>query len=128
MSAVRHAVSAFCYPWRKAKNLGNTMNLNMRAAAILVWLPEGENPGQDSFSPQMVFQPPSPNPEAWWCLEDAIRYVNGSDRGDHKKVPWIKTGDAILGPDQISRAYSALRAARNFDSAGVLKARSATPG
>jgi hypothetical protein len=94
------------------------MNLNMRAAAILVWLPEGENPGLDSFSPQMVFSPPSPNPEAWWCLEDVIHYVNGADRGDHKKVPWIKTGDAILGPDQISRAYGALRAARNFDVAG----------
>jgi hypothetical protein len=103
------------------------MNLNMRAAAILVWLPEGENPGLDSFRPQMVFSPPNPNPEAWWCLEDAIQYLNGADRGDHKKVPWIKTGDAILGPDQISRAYSALRAARNFDAAGVLKTRSATP-
>jgi hypothetical protein len=116
-----------CYAWRKAKSLGNAMNLNMRAAAIPVWLPEGENPSLDNFSPQTVSQPPSPNPEAWWCLEDAIHYVNGADRSDHKKVPWIKTGDAILGADQISRAYSALRAARNFDAAGVLKARSATP-
>ena len=90
----------------------------MRAAAILVWLPEGENPDLDNFGPQMVFPPPSPNPEAWWCLEDAINYASGADRGDHKKVPWIKTGDAILGPDQISRAHSVLRAARNFDPRG----------
>jgi hypothetical protein len=39
------------------------MNLNMRAAAILVWLSEGENAGLDSFSPQMVIPTPSPNPE-----------------------------------------------------------------
>jgi hypothetical protein len=103
------------------------MNLNMRSAAILVWLSEGENPGLDSFSPQMVIPPPSPNPEAWWCLEDAIRYANGADPGEHQKVPWIKTGDAILGPCQISRAYSALCAARNLDAAGVPKARSAPP-
>ena len=89
------------------------MNLNMRASAVLVWLADGEHPAHDSFSPQLVQPPPSPNPESWWCLEDAIVHVNDADR-DHGKVPWIKTGDAILGPDQISRAYSTLRAARKF--------------
>jgi hypothetical protein len=91
----------------------NSMNLNMRASAVLVWLADGEHPAHDSFSPQLVQPPPSPNPESWWCLEDAIVHVNDADR-DHGKVPWIKTGDAILGPDQISRAYSTLRAARKF--------------
>jgi len=89
------------------------MNLNMRASAVLVWLPDGEYPSHDSFGPQLVQPPPSPTPESWWCLEDAIVYVNQADR-DHRKVPWIKTGDVMLGPDQISRAYSMLRAARNF--------------
>jgi hypothetical protein len=87
------------------------MNLNMRASAVLVWLADGEHPAHDSFAPQLVQPPPSPNPESWWCLEDAIVHVNEADR-DHKKVPWIKTGDVILGPDQISRSYSILRAVR----------------
>jgi len=89
------------------------MNLNMKAAAVLVWLDDSENPALDSFGPQLVQPPPSPNPEAWWCLEDAIKHANDFAR-DHKKVPWIKTGNTILGPDQISRAYSAFRAANKF--------------
>jgi hypothetical protein len=89
------------------------MNLNMQTSAVLVWLVDGEHPALDSFDPQLVQPPPSPNPEPWWCLEDAIMYANEADR-DHKKVPWIKTGDVILGPDQINRSYSILRAARKF--------------
>lgn len=89
------------------------MNLNMRASAVLVWLADGEHPAHDSFGPQLVQPPPNPNPESWWCLEDAIVHVNEIDR-DHRKVPWIKTGDVILGPDQISRSYNILRAARKF--------------
>jgi hypothetical protein len=89
------------------------MNLNMRASAVLVWLADGEHPVLDSFNPQLVQPPPNPNPESWWCLEDDIVYVNETDR-DHKKVPCIKTGDVILGPFQISRSYSILRAARKF--------------
>jgi hypothetical protein len=52
------------------------MNLNMRAAAMLVWLPDGENPAFESFVPESVQPPPSLNPEAWWCLEDAIVYAH----------------------------------------------------
>jgi hypothetical protein len=89
------------------------MNLNMRASAVLVWLTDGEHPAHDNFRPELVQPPPSPNPESWWYLEDAIVYVTETDR-DHTKVPWIKTGDVILGPDQISRSYSILRAARKF--------------
>jgi hypothetical protein len=59
------------------------MNLNMRASAVLVWVPDGENPALDSFGPQLVQSPPSPSPESWWCLEDAIVYDNDADC-DHK--------------------------------------------
>jgi hypothetical protein len=89
------------------------MNLNMRASAVLLWLPEGENPTLETFGPKLVQPPPNPNPEPWWRLEDAIVFAQETHR-DHEKVPWIKTGDAILAPDQISRAYSALGAARKF--------------
>jgi hypothetical protein len=90
------------------------MNLNMRAAAVLVWLPDGENPAFETFVPESVQPPPSLNPEAWWCLEDAIVYAHEIDKRDHGKVPWIKVGDTVLGPDQISRAYSILRAGTRF--------------
>jgi hypothetical protein len=61
------------------------MNLNMRAAAVLVWLDDGEHPALDSFVPQLVRPPPHPNPEPWWCLEDAIVYVHEIDQCDHGK-------------------------------------------
>jgi hypothetical protein len=65
------------------------MNLNMRASSVLVWLNDGENPALDSFVPQLVQPPPHPNPEPWWCLEDAIVYVHEIDKRSHGKVPWI---------------------------------------
>ena len=81
--------------------------MDMRASAVLIWLDEGVNPAQEGFGPSKVCSPPSPNPEAWWLLEEAIRYVGGISR-DHRKMPWIKTGDTLLGPAQIDLAYSAL--------------------
>jgi hypothetical protein len=89
------------------------MNLNMRASAVLVWLDESENPTLESFGPTDVRSPPNPNPEAWWRLDEAINHASEALR-EHKKVPWIKTSDAILGPEQISRAYGAMRATSNF--------------
>jgi hypothetical protein len=102
------------------------MNLNMRASAVLVWLADGEHPAHDSFGPQLVRPPPSPNPESWWCLEDAILYVNETVR-DHKKVPWIKTGHVILGPDQIIQAYNFRSAARRSDIARVERGKAPRP-
>jgi hypothetical protein len=89
------------------------VNLNMRASAVLVWLDHSENPTLESFAPTDVQSPPNPNPEAWWRLDEAIKHAS-EVRREHKKVPWIKTSDAILGPEQISRAYSAMRATKNF--------------
>jgi hypothetical protein len=76
---------------------------------VLIWLDGGENPSLESFGPASVRSPPHPNPEAWWLLAEAINHANTADRSDHNKVPWIKTGDTILGPDQIKRTYSASR-------------------
>jgi hypothetical protein len=99
------------YVLAQSKN-GKSTNLNMKAAAVLVWLDDGENPALDSFVPQLVQPPPSPNPESWWCLEDAIAYAYEIDKRDHRKVPWIKAGDTILGPDQIIQAYKVRFAGR----------------
>jgi hypothetical protein len=94
------------------------MNLNMKAAAVLIWLADGENPALTSFAPQLVQPPPNPNPESWWCLEDAIAFVHEIDKREHGKVPWIKTGDTILGPDQIMQAYKVHFAASGSQIAG----------
>jgi hypothetical protein len=92
------------------------MKLNLHASAVLVWLPEGETPTTASF-PDQVLPPPSPNPEPWWSLEDAIVYVREVDRTSHKKVPWIKTGDTLLSQEDILHAYGGILAARAFDEA-----------
>jgi hypothetical protein len=92
------------------------MKLNMQASAVLVWLPEGEIPTIDSF-PDNVEPPPSPNPEPWWSLADAIVYARDVDRTGHNKVSWIKTGDTLLSQEEIFRAYSGILAARAFDDA-----------
>jgi hypothetical protein len=92
------------------------MKVNMRASAVLVWLPEGETPAIDSFDPRNVQPPPTPNPEPWWFLEEAVIYAREVERRGHEKVPWIKTGDTLLSPDQIIQAYSGLRAMKAFDA------------
>jgi hypothetical protein len=56
------------------------MNLNMRASAVLAWLPDGERADLDGFGPQLVYPPPHPNPESWWCLED-VRRQNAHQSG-----------------------------------------------
>jgi hypothetical protein len=89
------------------------MNLNMRASAVLIWLYDSENPTLESFGPGNVSSPPQPNPEAWWWFAEAVKHAVEAPR-EHKKVPWIKTGGTILGPNQILQTYSALRAASKF--------------
>lgn len=90
------------------------MKLNMQASAVLVWLPEGEIPTTVSF-PDKVLPPPTPNPESWWSLEDAIVYAREVDRTGHNKVPWIKTGDTLLSQEEIFHAYSEILATRAFE-------------
>jgi hypothetical protein len=116
-------VSVIRLATQKTKN-GRLMNLNMKAAAVLIWLDVGENPALDSFVPQLVQPPPSPNPESWWCLQDAIVYVHEMSELEHGKVPWIKTGDTILGPDQIIQAYNVRFVASGLDPAKGKKRRS----
>jgi len=90
------------------------MKLNMRAAAVLVWLPTGKEPTVDSFDAEQAKPPPVPNPEPWWYLEDAVVHAR-EVVSNHGKVPWIKTGETLLGPVEITQAYSGLRAMRALD-------------
>jgi len=87
------------------------MELDMMAAAALIWLPRGEVPTIGSFEPDRIEPPPASNPETLWLLRDAIVHACEVSRV-HDKVPWIKTGGTLLDEDQIFQAYLELRAER----------------
>jgi hypothetical protein len=67
-------------------------------------LPRSELPDIGGFDTTKVQPPPAPNPHTWWLLHEAITYaVTLQDK--HDKVPWIKTGEQILMPKQITELY-----------------------
>lgn len=79
--------------------------LPWRSSAIVLWLPKGEEPDQaNHFNVEANLSPPSPNPEAWWELGQAVLSVRTS-HNDGGKVPWIKAGEVLLRPDDILGAY-----------------------
>lgn len=81
-------------------------SLPWRSSAIVLWLPEGETPGDaKQFNVEADLRPPSPNPEAWWELGQALLSIRAADAHRHGKVPWIKVGESIVPPDEILRAY-----------------------
>lgn len=80
----------------------------LTAAAILVWLPQGTDPNSDDFHPLEVLEPPSPNPEPWWELKDAIVYAVELEN-KHDKLPWIKVHSEILSPQQIGKFYKTMK-------------------
>lgn len=90
-------------------------SLPLFASAILVWLPEGIEPDLQRFDVSAVQSPPSPNPEPWWLLHEAITYsVELIDNGN--KRPWIKVGDKILSPDEIHQIYSTMGNLKHMSS------------
>lgn len=81
-------------------------DLSPAAAAVVIWLPKGQDPKAEDFviGDETLKAPPYPNPEAWWRLDQAVEHVKTAILGDHGKVPWIKTGDRVLSPDDV-RTY-----------------------
>jgi hypothetical protein len=90
-------------------------NLDLTASAILIWLPKGDKPDVQQFDKGKIQPPPSPNPEPWWLLHEAIKYARTLDHSDGK-LPWIKTGTQILSPDDIIRVYNDMGNLQNFGS------------
>jgi len=90
------------------------VKLDTLASAVLVWLPKGVTPAVDALETAKVGPPPNPNPEPWWCLEDAVIRASEVQR-DHDKAPWIKVGQELLDPSEIAQAYRAIRTMRAFD-------------
>lgn len=82
-------------------------NLDLSSSAVIVWLPKGAQPSIDSFVPTNVQSPPPDNPEPWWILHEAITYAVTA-MTKHDKLPWIKTGGQLLGPDEILKIYKGM--------------------
>jgi hypothetical protein len=84
------------------------MKINFHDAAVLLWLPKGEMPTPNHFHPDNDLKPPSPNPEPWWVLGQALIHSR-IVQGDHGKEPWIKVGSVVLTPVQVLNAYEAYK-------------------
>jgi hypothetical protein len=65
------------------------------------------------FDVAMVQPPPSPNPQAWWVLHEAVAYAVTLQQ-KHGKVPWIKTGEQILRPEEITDLYMSMGDVSSF--------------
>lgn len=80
----------------------NKANISLFGSAVLVWL--REEPDMRHLDTTKVQPPPAPNPELWWVLHEAITYAVTLQE-KHNKLPWIKTGDQILRPKEITELY-----------------------
>jgi hypothetical protein len=92
------------------------MRIDPDAQAVMIWLPSGETPTAEAFAfslEKVRPPPPSQEPEPWWKFEDAVMHAIVVMR-NHDKVPWIKVGDQIFGPSEITQAASGIRAMRKF--------------
>ena len=88
---------------------------SLYASAVLIWLPRGELPDIGGFDAIKVQPPPTPNPHPWWLLHEAITYAVILQE-KHNKVPWIKTGEQILMPTQITELYLTMDDISTFGS------------
>ena len=82
--------------------------LPLGSSAVVIWLAKDEKkPAGPEFSPSKLKQAPGQNLEGWWFLRDAIVHTQTmvSPPG---LVPWIKVGEMILSPKEMSSAYTVL--------------------
>jgi hypothetical protein len=86
-------------------------NILNHDAAVLIWLLPDQKPDIQNLDRAAVVAPPTPNPEPWWNVRDAIFYAAELAVDDrHGKVPWIKWGHELLSPQEITDAYQRLKA------------------
>lgn len=83
-------------------------NLPLYGSAVLIWLPDGQDPSVPGFDYSAILPPPAPNPEPWWLLHEAITYAVTLDADRKGKLPWIKVGEEILSPQQIKQVFDTM--------------------
>jgi hypothetical protein len=84
----------------------------LTGAAILFWLPPDCTELSSDFDVHFdIDEPPRPNPEAWWEFRDAVMHAMQVElhKQTHNKLPWIKVGDRVLSPKEVSAVYAELK-------------------
>ncbi len=82
--------------------------------AVVLQLPQGEEPsGVEHFNGAAQLHPPErnqpgPNGDSWLSLEQLISHVQTS-KNDPGKQPWIKAGNIVLSPTDISDLHNFYR-------------------
>jgi hypothetical protein len=88
------------------------MEDDLTGAAILFWLPPERKKLQNDFDLHLdTHAPPHDNPQAWWEFRDAVFHAIEVElqKQTHSKLPWIKVGNRVLSPEEVSAAYSRLK-------------------
>ena len=69
---------------------------------VLLWLEEGLEPSAEMFG--AVAQDLTHGPDIWPHFDQAFRTAMNTPRTD-ERLPWIKVGDRIVGPEELRKMY-----------------------
>ncbi len=84
--------------------------LDFNSAAIIVWMPEGDEPCLEDYQGE---DGTAPETEGHWLLSVAIVVALLGPAREGKK-PWVKVGNDLLSPDQLQPAYEAMKRGRDY--------------
>jgi hypothetical protein len=81
------------------------------SACVLIWAPAGAVPDLARLGELFVQTPPRPNPAPFWRLRDAVEHAGETiENARHAgKEPWIKVGDWLYNPLDITGFYRTIR-------------------
>ncbi len=89
------------------------MKLDLKAAAILIWMPPGEEPSLNAIGLDATKEQRSIRVEGYWELGAALTAARGSSY--QAPVAWVRVGTTLLNPDQVGRAYAQYRSFEDVD-------------
>ena len=89
------------------RDMTNNLIINTPSSAtpsIVVWLKESLEPRKGLF--EAPSEGPDLGPIPWSRFDLALSYAMNAPRTD-ERVPWIKTGERVLGPMELRDLYAA---------------------